>query len=71
MKMEAANWVGLGILFNSGQDCTAGSRVFVQESVYDKLMEILLKKVGEHVVSSGFDEKASSGPVVSIHFSFE
>ncbi|PAV20791.1 NAD-aldehyde dehydrogenase [Pyrrhoderma noxium] len=62
---QAANWVGLGILFNSGQDCTAGSRVFVQESVYDKFMEILLKKVGEHVVSSGFDEKASSGPVVS------
>ena len=26
-----------GILFNQGQVCCAGSRIFVQESVYDKL----------------------------------
>ncbi len=32
---QAVNWAALGILFNQGQDCTAGSRLFVQESIYD------------------------------------
>jgi len=31
----AANWAALGICYNTGQDCTAGSRVYVQESIYD------------------------------------
>ena len=61
----AAHWAGLGIFFNIGQDCTAGSRVYVQDTVYDKFMELLLKTAKELVVSNGFDEKASAGPVVS------
>lgn len=41
---EDCNWdmavdgVQLGILFNQGQVCCAGSRVFVQESIYDKFV---------------------------------
>ncbi|EJD00956.1 NAD-aldehyde dehydrogenase [Fomitiporia mediterranea MF3/22] len=62
---QAANWAGLGILYNNGQDCTAGSRLFVQDTIYDKFMAILVKKTQELVVSHGFDEKASAGPVVS------
>ena len=63
-SFTAANWAGLGILYNNGQDCTAGSRLFVQDSIYDKFMAILVKKVQELVVSHGFNEKASAGPVV-------
>ena len=63
--IEAAHWAGLGIFFNIGQDCTAGSRVYVQDTVYDKFMELLIKTAKELVVSNGFDEKASAGPVVS------
>lgn len=36
----AANWVGLGILYNTGQDCTAGSRLFVQDTIYDKFIAV-------------------------------
>ena len=61
----AANWAALGILFNTGQDCTAGSRVYVQDTVYDKFMSILVQKAKQLVVSHGFDEAASAGPVVS------
>ena len=32
----AVNWAALGICYNFGQDCTAGSRVYVQETIYDK-----------------------------------
>ncbi|KAI0939081.1 hypothetical protein AcW1_004214, partial [Taiwanofungus camphoratus] len=62
---QAANWAALGILYNTGQDCTAGSRLFVQDTIYDKFMSILVSKAKELVVANGFDENASGGPVVS------
>lgn len=62
---QAANWVGLGILYNTGQDCTAGSRLFVQDTIYDKFIEILLQKARELKVGDGFQEEVSGGPVVS------
>jgi acyl-CoA reductase-like NAD-dependent aldehyde dehydrogenase len=61
----AANWVSLGILYNTGQDCTAGSRVYVQDSIYDKFIEILVAKAKQLVIGDGFDEKSGGGPVVS------
>lgn len=66
----AANWACLGILYNTGQDCTAGSRVYVQETVYDKFLEILVRKAKELVISDAFDEKAGGGPVVRPLFLF-
>ena len=41
---EDANWkqaldgAMLGILFNQGQVCCAGSRIFVQDTIYDKFV---------------------------------
>jgi len=62
---KAANWVALGILFNSGEDCTAGSRLYVQDTIYDKFMAIVIEKFKQTVIGDGFDEKSSSGPVIS------
>ncbi|PPQ64704.1 hypothetical protein CVT24_008331 [Panaeolus cyanescens] len=62
---QAAAWAALGICYNSGQDCTAGSRVYVQESVYEKFLEQLVAKVKAQVISHGFDESSGGGPVVS------
>ncbi|GBE79170.1 NAD-aldehyde dehydrogenase [Sparassis latifolia] len=62
---QAANWVALGILYNTGQDCTAGSRLFVQDTVYDKFVQILVQKAKELKVGDGFDDNNSGGPVVS------
>lgn len=61
---QAANWAALGILYNTGQDCTAGSRVYVQETIYDKFVALLVSKAKELVVGDGFDEKTTAGPVV-------
>jgi aldehyde dehydrogenase (NAD+) len=55
----------MGITYNSGQDCTAGSRVYVQNSIYDKFIQLLTDRVKSVVVGDGFDEKVSGGPVVS------
>ncbi|EFI27690.1 aldehyde dehydrogenase [Coprinopsis cinerea okayama7 len=61
----AANWAALGITYNTGQDCTAGSRVYVQDTVYDRFLELLVTKVKQQVVGDGLEEKTGAGPVVS------
>ncbi|GJE84734.1 NAD-aldehyde dehydrogenase [Phanerochaete sordida] len=62
---QAANWAALGILYNTGQDCTAGSRVYVQDSIYDKFVALLVTKAKQLNVGDGFDEATTAGPVVS------
>jgi acyl-CoA reductase-like NAD-dependent aldehyde dehydrogenase len=60
----AANWAALGILYNTGQDCTAGSRLYVQDNIYDKFVATLAAKAKELVIGDGFDERSGGGPVV-------
>ncbi|PIL36709.1 hypothetical protein GSI_00398 [Ganoderma sinense ZZ0214-1] len=62
---QAANYVALGILFNTGQDCTAGSRLFVQDTIYDKFIQTVVQKFKQLNVGDGFDEETGAGPVVS------
>ena len=40
---QAIDGLQVGILFNQGQVCCAGSRVFVQEGIYDRFMDAALK----------------------------
>ncbi|CAK9784721.1 aldehyde dehydrogenase [Cutaneotrichosporon oleaginosum] len=62
---EAANWTSLGIWFNSGQDCCASSRIYVQESVYDKFLEVLKRRAEAAAIGQPSDEKTSFGPLIS------
>lgn len=62
---EAATWAAMGILFNTGQDCCAGSRVYVQDTIYEKFIPILVEKTKALFVGDGFDEKSGCGPLVS------
>jgi len=62
---QAASWAALGICYNSGQDCTAGSRVYVQETIYDKFLDLLVQKVKAQNIGDGFDEQSGGGPVIS------
>lgn len=34
---DAISWVNFGIFYNHGQVCCAGSRIYVQEGIYDKV----------------------------------
>ncbi|KDR73245.1 hypothetical protein GALMADRAFT_142376 [Galerina marginata CBS 339.88] len=36
---QTVQWASFGIFFNMGQACTAGSRIFVQEGIYDTFLE--------------------------------
>ncbi|GAA5918864.1 hypothetical protein JCM6882_002441 [Rhodosporidiobolus microsporus] len=62
---QAAAWSALGIYYNSGQDCSAGSRLFVHEAVYDKFMPILIRHAEACAIGDPWDEKTSFGPLIS------
>ncbi|CCF53007.1 hypothetical protein NDA11_007956 [Ustilago hordei] len=62
---QAVNWSALGILFNQGQDCTAGSRLFVQESIYDKFLAKLVEAFGKHAIGDPFCNQTFQGPQIT------
>lgn len=63
---EAANWAALGIYFNSGQDCCASSRIYVQEGIYDKFLDAMKRRAEEAAaIGDPADEKTSFGPLIS------
>lgn len=62
---QAVSWVTLGILYNQGQDCTAGSRLFVQESIYNRFMPLLIKAFKAHRIGDPFDANTFQGAQVS------
>jgi len=62
---NAISWVNFGIFFNHGQCCCAGSRVYVQEGIYDKFMERFKERAQKNVVGDPFDKNTFQGPQVS------
>ncbi len=54
-----------GIFFNSGQVCSAGSRILVQESVRDAFVAKLVERTKGLKVGDPSDEKTYMGPVIS------
>jgi len=62
---QAVSWSCFGLFFNHGQCCCAGSRVYVQEGIYDKFMEKFTAKMKSIVVGDPFDADTFQGPQVS------
>lgn len=62
---EAIEGAFQGIMYNHGQNCSAGSRVFIQRSVYDKVLDALVKRAEEFKVGNGMDEESEMGPLIS------
>src|SRR5580698_4585069 len=55
----------LGIFMNQGQVCCAGSRVFVQESVYDQFTDSLSQMAKGLTLGNPLDPNTRMGPLVS------
>jgi acyl-CoA reductase-like NAD-dependent aldehyde dehydrogenase len=62
---RAASSAHLGIFFNQGEVCTAGSRLYVQEKVYDQMLGSLASTAKELVLGPGIDPMSQMGPLVS------
>jgi len=66
-----ANWeraveaAALGILWNQGEVCESGSRLFVHESIYDRFVGELKERFEKVRVGNPLDEKTQMGAQVS------
>jgi len=65
-NLEAAveNIMG-GIFEGSGQSCVAGSRLFVQRTIYDRLLALLIERAGRIRVGLPDDPASEMGPLAS------
>jgi betaine-aldehyde dehydrogenase len=59
----AAEGIALAGYFNSGQDCTAATRVIVQEGVYEEMVKLLADQATNHIGMGMPDEDVIVGPV--------
>jgi aldehyde dehydrogenase (NAD+) len=55
----------MGIFWNQGEVCSAGSRLFLQESVYDQFMDKLVGQVGKMKVGDPTDPSTQVGALIS------
>ncbi|KAF2869671.1 aldehyde dehydrogenase domain-containing protein [Massariosphaeria phaeospora] len=62
---NAISWVNFGIYYNHGQCCCAGSRIYVQDSIYDKFIQHFKARAEANQVGDPFHENTFQGPQVS------
>lgn len=63
---QAVNGAMMGIFFNQGQVCCAGSRLFIEEGVKDEFLERLQEKSRKINVGDPLDQATQMGPQVSL-----
>ncbi|MBI3297320.1 MAG: aldehyde dehydrogenase family protein [Elusimicrobia bacterium] len=61
----AAKGMFMGIFYNQGQTCSAGSRVFVHKSKFDGLVSALAERAKKIRQGPGIDPTTRMGPLVS------
>src|SRR5579859_5602101 len=61
----AAKAAASGIFFNTGQVCSAGSRILVHEKIHDEVVERLVARANSIRIGNPADPSTSMGPLVS------
>ncbi|KAI0042013.1 aldehyde dehydrogenase [Auriscalpium vulgare] len=61
----AVKWTSHGIFWNQGQACCAGTRIFVQEGIYDRFVEVFTDKARSLKLGPTFEFDTYQGPLVS------
>ena len=62
---DAVEGAHLGLFVNQGQSCCAGSRVFVEETIYDAFVEKSIARARKRRVGDPLDPRTDQGPQVS------
>ena len=62
---QAIPAAAMGIFMNTGQVCYAGSRLFVQASIHDKVVAGLEAAARKMATGSGFERSTNLGPLIS------
>ena len=53
------------VFLHSGQVCSAGARLVVEESIHDELVDAIVERAGRIRLGGPFDDKAETGPLTS------
>lgn len=53
------------VFFNAGQVCSAGTRLYVQRGLYDRVLEETVKLAQSMKLAPGLDPECDMGPVIS------
>ncbi|OKL61971.1 Aldehyde dehydrogenase [Talaromyces atroroseus] len=62
---NAISWSNYGIFYNHGQCCCAGSRLLVQEGIYDKFIARFKERAAQNRVGDPFAPDTFQGPQIS------
>ncbi|KAF8057016.1 aldehyde dehydrogenase [Lyophyllum atratum] len=64
---QAVKWAAMGVFYNAGQACIAGSRIFVHEGIYDKFLEQITEIAQnlDRATGDPFELTTQHGPLVS------
>jgi aldehyde dehydrogenase (NAD+) len=62
---EAVNWAAAGITAGEGQICAAGSRIYVQDTIYQKFLAAFSKKCKGAVLGDPLAAESAKGPLIS------
>lgn len=60
----AVEWSHQALFFNMGQCCTAGSRTYVHEDIYDEFVKKSVARAQAKTVGDPYDPKIESGPQI-------
>jgi acyl-CoA reductase-like NAD-dependent aldehyde dehydrogenase len=61
----AAMYSGYLAMANAGQGCLLPTRLFVEDSVYDQVVEMVIAMTSSMVIGDPFDEQTALGPVIN------
>jgi aldehyde dehydrogenase (NAD+) len=61
---EAVEGAHMGLFSNQGQSCCTGSRVFVEETIYERFVEKTIARAQKRIVGDPFDPITELGPLV-------
>jgi len=62
---DAVGWANFGIFYNHGQCCCAGSRIYVQEGIYDEFVQKFKARILKNKLGDPFLDDTFQGPQVS------
>lgn len=57
--------VAESVFLNSGQACTAGTRLYIHEDIYDRVMDGVARYAETLKLGHGFDPSTNMGPLIS------
>ncbi len=61
----ALDYALTAVFLHSGQVCSAGARLLVEESIHDEFVDALVERAGRIRLGGPFDDKAETGPLTS------